>query len=167
MRVAAGLVPRIDPYGGARDIEARVLRHVGPAFVEDPLRVLRAARFMARFAPLGFTVAPETMALMREMVASGELADLVPERVWQELRRSIAPSSAPTGVALSGLEDSLVDWLGEHDIDRDWVIAPALAGAGVAPEWLDRAAAAALAGGTEGNVDAAEAGAGDEREGRG
>ena len=83
----------VDPWGGARDLQARVLRHVGPAFVEDPLRVLRAARFMARFAPLGFSVAPETMALMREMVASGELADLVPERVWQELCRALAAPS--------------------------------------------------------------------------
>lgn len=80
----------VDPYGGVRDLEARVLRHVGPAFGEDPLRVLRAARFMARFAGLGFTVAPETMALMRDMVAGGELAELTPERVWQELRRAIA-----------------------------------------------------------------------------
>ena len=80
----------VDPLGGLRDIEARVLRHVGPAFVEDPLRVLRAARFMARLAPHGFTVAPETLALMRGMVASGELAELTPERVWQELRRAIA-----------------------------------------------------------------------------
>src|SRR5690606_12973807 len=80
----------VDPFGGARDIEARVLRHVGPAFVEDPLRVLRAARFMARFAALGFTVAPETMALMRDMSASGELDALVPERVWQELSRALA-----------------------------------------------------------------------------
>lgn len=79
----------VDPYGGQRDIEARVLRHVGPAFSEDPLRVLRAARFMARFASLGFTVADETRALMREMVAGGELADLVPERVWQELVRAL------------------------------------------------------------------------------
>jgi len=79
----------VDPYGGARDIEQRVLRHVGPAFVEDPLRVLRAARFMARFAPLGFTVAPETMDLMRQVAASGELDALVPERVWQELRRAL------------------------------------------------------------------------------
>ena len=79
----------VDPYGGARDIEQRVLRHVGPAFVEDPLRVLRAARFMARFAPLGFTVAPETMDLMRQIAASGELDALVPERVWQELRRAL------------------------------------------------------------------------------
>src|SRR3546814_8293454 len=70
--------------------QARVLRHVGPAFVEDPLRVLRAARFMARFAPLRFTVAPETMALMRQMSASGELDALVPERVWQELSKALA-----------------------------------------------------------------------------
>jgi len=80
----------VDPYGGARDIAARVLRHVGPAFVEDPLRVLRAARFMARLAPLGFTLAPETLALMRQMADSGELDTLVPERVWQELRRALA-----------------------------------------------------------------------------
>ncbi|WP_310148827.1 multifunctional CCA addition/repair protein [Luteimonas sp. 3794] len=80
----------IDPYGGVRDIEARVLRHVGDAFSEDPLRVLRAARFMARFAPLGFTVADATMALMRGMVAAGELEALTPERVWQELSRALA-----------------------------------------------------------------------------
>ncbi|KAB7767868.1 multifunctional CCA addition/repair protein [Xanthomonas maliensis] len=80
----------IDPYGGARDLQQRVLRHVGPAFVEDPLRVLRAARFMARLAPLGFQLAPETAALMREISASGELDALVPERVWQELRRALA-----------------------------------------------------------------------------
>ena len=79
----------VDPFGGARDIDARVLRHVGEAFVEDPLRVLRAARFMARFAPLGFSVAPDTLALMRQMAASGELAALVPERVWQELAKAL------------------------------------------------------------------------------
>jgi len=79
-----------DPFGGVRDIEARVLRHVGPAFAEDPLRVLRAARFMARFAPLGFTVADETMALMRRMVEAGELEALTPERVWKELSRALA-----------------------------------------------------------------------------
>src|SRR5207342_3295878 len=80
----------IDPFGGVRDIQAHVLRHVGPAFAEYPLRVLRAARFMARFASLGFTVAPETMDLMRAMTASGELSTLVPERVWQELARALA-----------------------------------------------------------------------------
>jgi tRNA nucleotidyltransferase (CCA-adding enzyme) len=79
----------IDPYGGARDLRDRVLRHVGPAFVEDPLRVLRAARFMARFAEHGFTLAPETMRLMRAMVADGELAELTAERVWQELARAL------------------------------------------------------------------------------
>ncbi|MDQ2702416.1 MAG: multifunctional CCA addition/repair protein [Pseudomonadota bacterium] len=80
----------VDPFSGTRDLELRVLRHVGPAFSEDPLRVLRAARFMARFAPLGFRVADDTMALMRAMVESGELAELVPERVWQELSRALA-----------------------------------------------------------------------------
>lgn len=84
----------VDPFGGTRDIEARVLRHVGEAFVEDPLRVLRAARFMARFAPLGFTVAADTLALMRQMADAGELATLVPERVWQELAKALR-SAAP------------------------------------------------------------------------
>ncbi len=80
----------IDPYGGQRDLAAKLLRHVSPAFVEDPLRVLRVARFAAKFAPLGFTVAPETLALMRQIVESGELATLAPERVWQELARALA-----------------------------------------------------------------------------
>ena len=85
----------VDPFDGVRDLQDRVLRHVGPAFVEDPLRVLRAARFMARFAPLGFRIAPETLALMRAMAADGELAELVPERVWQELARALrSPSPA-------------------------------------------------------------------------
>lgn len=75
----------VDPYGGQRDIEQRVLRHVSPAFVEDPLRVLRVARFAARFAPQGFTIHPETMALMRDISASGELSHLVAERVWAEI----------------------------------------------------------------------------------
>ncbi|MGI9247024.1 MAG: hypothetical protein ACR2I8_10055, partial [Steroidobacteraceae bacterium] len=74
----------VDPYGGRRDLEAKVLRHVSPAFVEDPLRVLRVARFAARLAPLGFTVAAETRELMRHIVHSGELRALVPERVWVE-----------------------------------------------------------------------------------
>lgn len=80
----------IDPYGGQRDLQLRVLRHVSPAFVEDPVRVLRVARFAARFADLGFTVAPETVDLMKTMAASGELAALVPERVWRELARALA-----------------------------------------------------------------------------
>ena len=77
----------IDPYGGQRDLAARVLRHVSPAFAEDPVRILRLARFAARFAD--FTVAPETLALMRTMVAAGEVDALVPERVWQELARGL------------------------------------------------------------------------------
>jgi tRNA nucleotidyltransferase (CCA-adding enzyme) len=77
----------IDPYGGAADLRAGVLRHVSPAFAEDPLRVLRVARFAARF---GFSIAAETLGLMRELVASGELATLAPERVWQELARGLA-----------------------------------------------------------------------------
>jgi len=79
----------IDPYGGRADLEARLLRHVSDAFVEDPVRVLRVARFAARFAALGFRVADETLALMRRMSASGELAALVPERVWQETGRAL------------------------------------------------------------------------------
>jgi tRNA nucleotidyltransferase/poly(A) polymerase len=79
----------VDPYGGQRDVEARVLRHVSAAFVEDPLRVLRVARFAARFAPLGFTVAPETMDLMHEIVRSGEMTALVAERVWVETERAL------------------------------------------------------------------------------
>jgi len=79
----------IDPHGGLRDLRARLLRHVGPAFAEDPLRVLRAARFMARLAPLGFSIAPETTDLMRRMAADGELAELPAERVWQELIRAL------------------------------------------------------------------------------
>src|SRR6187397_2032652 len=76
----------VDPYGGARDLEARILRHVSPAFAEDPLRVLRVARFAARF---GFDIADATLALMRDIAASGELATLAPERVWQEIARGL------------------------------------------------------------------------------
>jgi tRNA nucleotidyltransferase (CCA-adding enzyme) len=79
----------VDPFGGVRDLQARLLRHVGPAFAEDPVRILRAARFMARFAPLGFRIADETRALMRGMVEAGEVDHLVPERVWQELQRAL------------------------------------------------------------------------------
>ena len=78
---------RTDPYGGERDIKAKVLRHVTDAFREDPVRILRVARFAARFAD--FTVAPETMQLMRDMVADGEVDALVSERVWQELSRGL------------------------------------------------------------------------------
>ena len=80
----------MDPFGGRGDLEARLLRHVSEAFVEDPVRILRVARFAARFAPLGFRVAEETMALMARMTASGEVDALVPERVWQETERALA-----------------------------------------------------------------------------
>ena len=86
-RDGAGRV--IDPHGGQADLGARVLRHVSPAFAEDPVRILRVARFAARFAGLGFTVAPETLALMRAMVDSGEASALVSERVWRELERAL------------------------------------------------------------------------------
>jgi tRNA nucleotidyltransferase (CCA-adding enzyme) len=79
----------IDPWSGRTDLERRVLRHVSPAFREDPLRVLRVARFAARFAELGFRVAPETLTLMREIVASGEMEALRPERVWQETVKAL------------------------------------------------------------------------------
>ncbi len=85
--VNSGAPSLIDPYGGARDIEARVLRHVTDAFREDPVRILRVARFAARFTD--FHVAPETLQLMREMVEAGEADHLVPERVWQELARGL------------------------------------------------------------------------------
>ncbi|MEJ2801277.1 multifunctional CCA addition/repair protein [Comamonadaceae bacterium PP-2] len=85
-----GRIERIDPYGGERDLRQRVLRHVTDAFREDPVRILRLARFAARFDD--FTVAPETLALMREMVADGEVDALVPERVWQELARGLMTS---------------------------------------------------------------------------
>lgn len=80
----------IDPFGGARDLDARVLRHVSPAFAEDPVRVLRVARFAARYAPLGFRIADETLALMRRMVDDGEVEHLVAERVWAETRKALA-----------------------------------------------------------------------------
>ena len=82
----------IDPYGGQQDLKARRLRHVSAAFVEDPVRILRLARFAARFADLGFSVAEETLTLMREMVSSGEADALVPERVWQETERALGES---------------------------------------------------------------------------
>ena len=77
----------IDPFRGQRDLEAKILRHVGPAFAEDPVRILRLARFAARFAD--FSVAPETLALARDMVAGGEVDHLVAERVWQELAKGL------------------------------------------------------------------------------
>jgi len=79
----------VDPHGGQRDLDARLLRHVSPAFAEDPVRILRIARFAARFASLGFRVADETMELMRSMVEAGEVDHLVAERVWKETERAL------------------------------------------------------------------------------
>src|SRR3569623_208487 len=87
-RDAAGTL--IDPFGGAADLAARRLRHVSPAFSEDPVRILRVARFAARCAPLGFEIVDDTLSLMRAMVAAGEVDALVPERVWAELVRALA-----------------------------------------------------------------------------
>ena len=79
----------VDPWGGQADLEGRLLRHVSDAFREDPVRILRAARFAARFHALGFRLAPETLQLMREMVAAGEADALVPERVWRETETAL------------------------------------------------------------------------------
>ncbi|MGI9946806.1 multifunctional CCA addition/repair protein [Vibrio hyugaensis] len=92
-----------DPYGGQQDLQAKVLRHVSEAFVEDPLRVLRVARFAAKLAHLGFSVAEETIQLMREIAESGELSTLTPERVWQEWHKSL--STSRPDVFLSVLSD--------------------------------------------------------------
>jgi tRNA nucleotidyltransferase (CCA-adding enzyme) len=94
----------VDPYQGLADIDARLLRHVSPAFAEDPLRVLRVARFAARFHHLGFRVAPETLQLMQDIAATGELQQLVPERVWQEWHGALQTKSPQ--VFFSVLRDS-------------------------------------------------------------
>ena len=83
-----------DPYGGKRDLDARVLRHVSEAFIEDPVRILRVARFAARFAPLGFHVAADTLELMRSMVLRNEVDALVAERVWQESEKALREPAA-------------------------------------------------------------------------
>jgi tRNA nucleotidyltransferase (CCA-adding enzyme) len=102
----------VDPFGGAADLERGQLRHVSPAFVEDPVRILRVARFAARF---GFAVAPETMTLMRAMVANGEADALVPERVWQEFSRGLMegePALMLGVLAEAGLLEKLLPELG-------------------------------------------------------
>ena len=83
----------IDPYNGQRDLQQKILRHVSPAFIEDPVRILRIARFMARYASLGFKIAQETLILMQSMVRQGEVNALVPERVWQEFQRALVEPS--------------------------------------------------------------------------
>ncbi|NAW69039.1 multifunctional CCA addition/repair protein [Vibrio sp. V27_P1S3P104] len=90
----------IDPYGGKKDIEQRILRHISKAFVEDPLRVLRVARFAAKLAHLGFTIAKETQQLMQQISQSGELSHLTPERIWQEWHKSLATPSPEVFLAV-------------------------------------------------------------------
>ena len=105
-----------DPYSGAKDIEARVLRHVTDAFREDPVRILRVARFAARFTD--FSVAPETMALMQAMVQAGEVAHLVPERVWQEISRGLMEAQPERMFAVLRACGALAVLLPE--LDRLW-----------------------------------------------
>ena len=93
----------IDPYNGVRDIEHRLLRHVSSAFSEDPVRILRIARFLARYHHLGFGIADETMQLMNDMVAAGEVDALVPERVWQEMKKALSEKT-PTAF-INALKD--------------------------------------------------------------
>lgn len=90
----------IDPYGGQDDLRQRVLRHVSPAFAEDPVRILRVARFLARYAPLGFRVADDTLEVMRAMVAAGEVDALVPERIWRELERALGEPQPRAAIEL-------------------------------------------------------------------
>jgi tRNA nucleotidyltransferase (CCA-adding enzyme) len=95
----------VDPYNGIGDLKNRLLRHVSAAFVEDPVRVLRVARFAARYAPLGFRIAPETIALMHQQARMGELAHLVPERVFEELKKALTepkPSAFLRALRVSG-----------------------------------------------------------------
>jgi tRNA nucleotidyltransferase (CCA-adding enzyme) len=105
----------VDPHGGRADLEARLLRHVSPAFREDPLRVFRVARFAARYAPLGFRVADETLQLMRGMAESGELADLTPERVWKETERALGESRPDVYVQVLRDCGALACWFPEVD----------------------------------------------------
>lgn len=105
----------IDPYGGQRDLEQRLLRHASPAFREDPLRVFRVARFAARYAPLGFSVAEETQALMREMAESGELASLTPERVWKETEKALGEDSPDVFISVLRECNALASWFPEVD----------------------------------------------------
>lgn len=90
----------IDPYHGLTDLQQKVLRHVSPAFIEDPVRILRVARFHARFTHLGFSIAPETIELMRNMSNQGEVNALVPERVWQEWSRALGETTPTAFLAL-------------------------------------------------------------------
>ncbi|MGB3386096.1 MAG: tRNA nucleotidyltransferase [Marinomonas sp.] len=97
----------IDPFNGQQDLDNRLFRHVSSAFIEDPLRVLRIARFAARFADFGFTIAPETVTLMKAISHSGELSSLSPERVWKELEKALLTPNAPVFFAVLASIDAL------------------------------------------------------------
>lgn len=103
----------IDPYGGLQDIQSRTLRHVSDAFVEDPLRILRVARFAARFAEDGFSVASETLELMRKMSAADELRELANERVWQETKKALNSSNPATYIRVLTEANALSPWFCE------------------------------------------------------
>lgn len=105
----------IDPYGGRQDLQNRVLRHVSPAFIEDPLRVLRVARFAARYADLGFVIADETLALMRELSESGELLHLSAERIWQEFARALMEPQPQVFIETLRIVGALAQLLPEVD----------------------------------------------------
>ena len=105
----------IDPHGGQQDLTNKILRHVSDAFVEDPLRVLRVARFAARYHHLGFTIAPETLTLMTEIAASGELQHLTPERVWVETDKALGEQSPRTYIEVLRQCDALKVLLPEVD----------------------------------------------------
>jgi len=106
----------IDPYGGATDLQNRILRHISPAFAEDPLRVLRVARFHARFAHLGFKVADETLALMQQLASSGELETLPAERVWQETHKALCTESPQVYFETLRACGGLKYWFREVDV---------------------------------------------------
>lgn len=105
----------VDPYGGQQDIQLKQLRHVSDAFAEDPLRVLRVARFHARFAPLGFQVAEETLTLMTDMVASGELEALTAERVWLETTKALLTAQPSVYFQTLRRVGALAVWMPELD----------------------------------------------------
>jgi tRNA nucleotidyltransferase (CCA-adding enzyme) len=109
----------IDPYGGKKDLDNKLLRHVSAAFSEDPVRILRVARFAARFAPLGFRVADETMALMRAMVKSGEVDHLVAERVWQELAHGLMEATPSAMFAVLRSSSALARIMPEVESAKD------------------------------------------------
>ena len=110
----------IDPYGGLADLKQKVLRHVSPAFAEDPLRVIRAARFAARFAIDGFRIAPETLQLMQQLAADDELKYLSAERIWRELERSLMTPTPAVFFTVLADAHALTPWFAEFQDEPDF-----------------------------------------------